>query len=131
MAGNMQNTIEHAATDRTPEVVFDFESGYFKFKGESYPEDASAFFGPLIKSIEEYLDSDTNKMVVDMELAYFNSSSAKAIMNLFQLLENAAENQKDIVVNWIFNEDDDTMQEFGEDFASDMEYIKFKLCPIG
>jgi hypothetical protein len=32
------------------------------------------------------------------------------------------------VINWHYNEDDDTMQEFGEDFASDMEHTVFNLC---
>ena len=117
------------ATDRTPAVVFDFEMGKLSFKGESYPEDASAFFGPLHNALEEFLKGDFEHLAFDIELAYFNSSSAKALMNLFQLLESAAEEGKKVDVNWVYNEDDDTMQEFGEDFASDMEHLTFNLCP--
>jgi hypothetical protein len=118
------------ATDRTPAVVFDFENGVFSFKGESYPEDASAFFGPLHQAMEEFLQSEfNNDIVFDVEFAYFNSSSAKVLMNLFQLFEDAAKNDgKKTVINWHYNEDDDTMLEFGEDFASDMEHASFNLC---
>lgn len=118
------------ATERTPAVMFDFENGVFSFKGESYPEDASAFFGPLHKAMDEFLASNfESKIVFDVEFEYFNSSSAKVLMNLFQLLEDAAENKgKNTVINWHYNEDDDTMQEFGEDFASDMEHTVFNLC---
>lgn len=121
------------ATDRTPAVIFDFDKGAFSFKGESYPEDASAFFGPLHKALEEFLDGPfENTIVFDIEFDYFNSSSAKVLMNLFQLLEDAAENKgKTTVINWYYNEDDDTMQEFGEDFASDMEHTIFNLCLLG
>lgn len=125
--------IIRTATDRTPEVFFDFEGGVFSFKGESYPEDASAFFGPLHQSLEEFLGTDfDSEIVFDVEFAYFNSSSAKVLMNLFQLLEDAAKNQgKKTVINWHYNEDDDTMLEFGEDFASDMEHASFNLCILG
>ncbi len=118
------------ATDRTPAVVFDFESGVFSMKGESYPEDASAFFGPLHQALEEFLAGEFDAPVVfDVEFAYFNSSSAKVLMNLFQLMEDAAENMgKKIIINWHYNADDDTMLEFGEDFASDMEHAVFNLC---
>jgi hypothetical protein len=120
------------ATERTPSVIFDFENGVFSFKGESYPEDASAFFGPLHKAMDEFLDGPFEKTIVfDVEFEYFNSSSAKVLMNLFQLLEDAAENKsKTTVINWHYNEDDDTMQEFGEDFASDMEHATFNLCVV-
>jgi hypothetical protein len=125
--------IVREATDRTPTVSFDFENGIFSMKGESYPEDASAFFGPLHHALEEFLDSEFDAPIVfDVEFAYFNSSSAKVLMNLFQLLEDAAENKgKKTVINWHYNEDDDTMIEFGEDFASDMEHATFNLCILG
>ena len=121
------------ATDRTPNVIFDFENGIFRFKGESYPEDASAFFGPLYQALDTFLDGTfENNIVFDVQFEYFNSSSAKVLMNLFQLLEDAAENKnKTTVINWYYNEDDDTMQEFGEDFASDMEHTTFNLCILG
>ncbi len=128
----MENIIREA-TERTPAVVFDFENGVFSFKGESYPEDASAFFGPLHKALDDFLEGPFNgKIVFNIELEYFNSSSAKVLMNLFQLLEDAAESKgKTTVINWYYNEDDDTMQEFGEDFASDMEHTAFNLCVLG
>jgi len=124
--------ITKVATDRTPAVVFDFTAGKLSFEGESYPEDASAFYGPLHQSLGEFLQSDFDGQIVfDIKLAYFNSSSAKVLMNLFSLLEDAAENGKQVSVNWHYSEDDDTMQEFGEDFASDMEHMTFNLCVVG
>lgn len=128
----MENIIREA-TDRTPAVIFDFKSGVFGFKGESYPEDASAFFGPLHKAMDDFLNgSFMGDIVFNVEFEYFNSSSAKVLMNLFQLLEDAAQTKgKNTVINWYYNEDDDSMQEFGEDFASDMEHATFNLCIIG
>ena len=41
-----------AATERSPEVNFDFEGGQLSLKGESYPEDASSVFGPIFAALE-------------------------------------------------------------------------------
>ena len=124
----MENIII-AATERTPEVSFDFASGKLLMRGESYPEDAASFFGPLYQGLKQYLSEIEGKGVsIDMHMIYFNSSSAKAIMRLFQLIE-AAGATNTVQVNWHFDPDDDTMQEFGEDFAEDFSQAKFNLCP--
>jgi hypothetical protein len=125
----MENIIIQA-TERTPQVEFDFANHRMLMRGESYPEDAATFFGPIYQGLKAYLDAlKGQSLVFDMHMVYFNSSSAKALMRLFQLLEDAGGNDNDITVNWHFDPDDDTMQEFGEDFSEDFEKAKFVLCP--
>lgn len=117
-----------AATERSPEVDFDFAAGVLSLKGESYPEDASAVFGPIFAALERYFGDPAGRTVrFDFELIYFNSSSAKALMNMFQLLERAAGQGAAIVVNWFFAADDETMKEFGEDFSEDLQHVTFNL----
>lgn len=117
-------------TDRTPEVSFAFDAKQLSLKGESYPEDAAAFYGPLFQSLGSFVAQlNKDKVVMDLKLDYFNSSSAKALMRIFQLLEGAAAKGNDVRVNWHFDPEDDTMQEFGEDFAQDFDKAKFSLCP--
>lgn len=124
----MENLII-AATERSPEVFFDVAAGTLEIKGESYPEDASGVFGPIFAALQEYLAQAAGKTLkVNFELIYFNSSSAKALMNIFQMLENAAEVKS--VVNWQFMADDETMKEFGEDFSEDLEHVSFNLVPV-
>jgi hypothetical protein len=117
-----------AATERSPQVDFDFAAGTLALSGESYPEDASAVFGPIFAALEKFLaQAEGRKLRFDFHLIYFNSSSAKALMNMFQLLDKAAERGVGIVVNWHFAPDDETMQEFGEDFSEDLEHVTFNL----
>lgn len=125
----MQNiTIE--PTERSPAVAFDFASGQLAMRGESYPEDAAAFFGPLLQALRGYAGQlDGSGLIMDLELAYFNSSSAKALMNMFQVLEDAAAEGAEVTINWHYQSDDDAMEEFGEDFAEDFENATFNLCP--
>lgn len=117
-----------AATERSPEVDFDFAAGRLSLKGESYPEDASSVFGPIFAALERFLSqADGRDIRFDFALIYFNSSSAKALMNMFQLLDKAAESGGKVVVNWHYAADDETMQEFGEDFSEDLEHLTFNL----
>lgn len=118
-------------TERTPHVEFDFSARRLSMKGESYPEDAAAFFGPILQSMREFVGAGgAQPVVLDLEMSYFNSSSAKALMNLFLLLEKAAQQGMPVTINWWYHEDDDTILESGEDFAEDFEKAVFKLCPI-
>src|SRR5579871_4728367 len=100
MSDPMTTTIKREPTDRSPAVDFDFAHGHFTMSGESYPEDAAGFFGPLLQGMREFVGSGDTPAQVDIEMAYFNSSSAKALMNLFQLLEQAAAAGRKVVINW-------------------------------
>ena len=126
----MEN-LKIAATERSPEVDFDFERGVLSLRGESYPEDASAVFGPIFGALESFLATAGDREIrMDFDLTYFNSSSAKALMNMFQRLDHAAAAGARIKITWLFAPDDDTMKEFGEDFSEDLEHVSFNLVAI-
>lgn len=123
--------IKIEGSDRSPEVDFDFDGLKFMIRGESYPEDVTAFYGPLLDKLEKALEgADGQQIEFNFELIYFNSSSAKVIMEIFDQLEEAAENGAQVTVNWAFDEEDDTMEELGEEFAEDLEHINFNLTKI-
>ena len=116
------------ATDRSPFVLFDPSAGRLEMRGESYPEDAAGFFGPLLGQLEAFLGAG-GRLTAELWMDYFNSSSAKALMNMFQLFEDRSADSAAVTVNWYFHEDDDTMREFGEDFAGDFNHATFNMCP--
>ena len=124
----LSSGIDLSATDRSPAVRFDPAAGTLTLAGESYPEDAAAFFGPILHALRAFLQTEGPSVTVDIALVYFNSSSAKALMNIFQMLEEAATAGRAVRVNWHFAPDDETMEEFGEDFASDLDAIDFVMC---
>ncbi|GAA0783185.1 DUF1987 domain-containing protein [Roseibium denhamense] len=120
------------ATPRSPEIHLDPTSRTLGISGESYPEDASAFYGPVFQEVKGFLNARKGELfTANIRFVYFNSSSAKAIMNLFQMLEEAAEGGHSIVINWYYDPDDDMMEEMGEDFAEDFEHATFNLTPEG
>ncbi len=126
----MEN-INITATDRSPEVDFDFSSNTFALRGESYPEDVNEFFGPIIEKLENHLENLSDASVTFIfEFIYFNSSTAKILMSLFELLDETAENDNKVVVEWHFDEEDDNMEELGEEFGEDLETAEFVLKAI-
>jgi hypothetical protein len=123
--------LKQEATQRSPRVDFDFDSGTFLMEGEIYPEDASSFFGPIMERLQAYLnDLRGAEITFDFKLVYFNSSSAKGLMNLFQMLEDAAQAGNAVRINWYYHEDDDTIFEAGEDFSEDLDKTEFRMYPM-
>jgi hypothetical protein len=117
-----------AASDRSPEIDFDFPNHHLRIRGESYPEDVNAFYGPVLEALESYLRELGGRACrVDFELLYFNSSSAKAIMTLLERLDDAAARGASIAIYWHYDEEDDTMAELGEEFSEDIEHAAFHL----
>lgn len=126
----MEN-ITISPSDRTPQIDFNFQTGRLSIKGEAYPENASAFFGPLLIAIRTYLQTlPEGEVFMDIKMEYFNSSSAKALMNLFQIMDGAAKDGVNVMVHWHYHADDETMQEFGEDFSEDLEFLHFEMVRI-
>lgn len=118
-------------SEQTPEICFDFVNGRLSVEGEAYPGNASIFFGPLLTALHEYLQiKPGGEVIMDIKMKYFNSSSAKALMNVFQIMEEAAETGTNAIVRWYYHEDDDTMREFGEDFSEDLRFLNFEMVRI-
>jgi SiaC family regulatory phosphoprotein len=126
----MEN-IKITAGVRSPEIDFNLTENTFLIKGESYPEDVNDFYGPIMENLKDHFDAlDGGKAMFVFELIYFNSSTAKILMNLFDLLDEAAEAGCDISIEWRHEEDDDNMEEFGEEFGEDIEHASFELKAI-
>ncbi len=81
----------------------------------------------MIQALKAWLESqDGTNIVFNFELIYFNSSSAKVLMDLFDMLDEAATANK-VTVNWIYEAEDDNMEELGEDFGEDLERATFNM----
>jgi hypothetical protein len=120
-----------AATPTSPEVDFHFAEHTLSLKGESYPENAAAFYGPVIERLRRYLgDCRAQTITVNVSLAYFNSSSTKMLFALFEALNDAALAGNDVLLNWYRDEEDDTILEFGEELRDDFAALHFTDRPI-
>jgi len=123
------NNLDLDATKRTPKINLK-TNGIMSIKGKSYPENTFEFYAPVMEWLEKYFESEPKQTsTFNLELTYFNSGSSKLFFNFFDLL---AENSKKytIVVNWIYDEDNESAQEAGEDFIEDFEELNIILQTI-
>ncbi len=114
-------------TKYTPSIKLDVEKGLMELMGKSYPENTFEFYKPMLEWVEEYFENNDKRTVVNMEIIYFNSSSSKLFFDFFDLLEDAHNSGKTIEVNWIYDEENESALEAGEDFKEDFENLKFNL----
>ncbi|WP_130470231.1 DUF1987 domain-containing protein [Candidatus Magnetaquicoccus inordinatus] len=120
-------TIHVEATERTPEIHFDFARNHFAIRGESYPEDVAEFYGPKVRSLAAHVGQLQGASIeFHFELIYFNSSSAKVLIGLFDLLDEAAEKNQ-VEIQWHYEADDANMEELGEEFGEDVSHATFRM----
>lgn len=123
----MQNLII-AKTESTPEINFDYSTGTLEIRGESYPENTAAFYAPVYEWLNNFFAQATKKsLTMNVEIVYFNSSSSKALMNIFDLLSEASSKGSRVAVNWIYDENNESGLEYGEEFKEDVGALEFNL----
>ncbi|MDA3953234.1 MAG: DUF1987 domain-containing protein [Bacteroidales bacterium] len=112
-------------TEKTPSVALN-TNGVFKIEGRSIPEDAATFFKPILEWTKDFTSDEIR---VDIKLEYFNTSSSKFILEMLRILENNGEN-KNILVNWFYEEGDLDVLESGQYFESiigiPFKYIEYE-----
>lgn len=120
-----------APTPSSPEVDFDFPQRLLSLRGESYPENAAAFYGELIRQLREFLAQCNGQAItVNIALAYFNSSSTKMLFNMIDALNDAVGAGNTVTLNWFHDEEDDTILEFGQELSDDFPDIRFAIQPV-
>ena len=116
-----------AQTKYTPEVVMKTD-GYISFTGKTYPENTFEFYAPVSSWLKEFFATKDNgsKLTIDIAITYFNSSSSKFFFDFFDILDKNNDDFE-IVVNWIFDEENEGVQEAGEDLVDDFSDLKINL----
>lgn len=123
----MENLIVEA-DEYTPHIHMDCETGCVKMEGESYAEDIGNFFTPIFAWIDAYFSvTEKKKLVFDFNLTYINSCTSKILMDLFDNLEEASKLDRDIIVNWHYDVDNEMGLMYGEEFKEGLESLPFNL----
>ena len=106
-----------APTRNSPEVIMT-PGGIIRIRGRSIHENVVDFFEPVEAWINEYIKTPADLTCVDINLEYFNSASAKAIIHLLQLVIYVQLKHKKFIFNWYYEEGDEDILERGQYFAS-------------
>jgi hypothetical protein len=116
-------------TKNSPEIVLN-PDGNLKIKGRSIHENVADFFTPVEKWITEYIENPADLTLIEMNLEYFNSASAKVFIHLLEMLKHVSFKNGKFIFNWYYEEGDEDILERGEYFSSvlDVPFNFIKTC---
>lgn len=114
----MIDKLHVAATEDTPEITLDQENNIFEISGRSLPENVNNLYSPVFQWFKDYFNSPLQETIFSIKLEYFNSATAKAIVELLLLFEGYFEKGCKLKVTWYFKKNDFTMQKKGKDLLS-------------
>jgi hypothetical protein len=119
------------AKEYTPKIILNPEKGIIEFEGQSFPEDSTGFYQPILKWIEEYIASPNKETTVNIRFSYYNTSSAKKLIELIHLIVKikGSNPHYSLKINWFYEKDDDDMHVSGKDFSK-MVNFPFKFIEI-
>lgn len=122
----MMNNYIAASSKSSPEVNFDAASGVLRMTGESYPENSFEFYAPLLAWVQDYLETASQPVHLVLQLSYINTGTVKALLDLFDQMEEAAGKDRDVRISWYYDPGNERALETGEEFAEDLK-IPFEL----
>ena len=93
-----------------PAVDFELATGRCVIEGESFLEETSKFYSPLVAWLKDYLkEAKTIEFII--KLKYFNTSTSKWILNMLNELKNFELSGGKPKVVWYYYKDDADMRD--------------------
>ena len=111
-----------AASPSTPAVTADWDAGVLSMVGESYPENTYEIFDEIISWVESYLGECERPLRVELQLNYLNTSSIRAMIDIFDRLQAAHDSGRSLTVNWLYDSRNPRSAEMGEEFKEDYTF---------
>ena len=117
-------------TGQTPLISFDAAQGKLELSGRSIPENSIGFYAPILEWLDAYAEEAQPQTTVDIQLEYFNTASSKCVLDVLKKLDAIHKSGKsEILINWIYEEEDDDMLEAGEDYEAIVD-MPFKMIEV-
>lgn len=115
-------------TQSTPAIQGDWQAGLLAMQGDSYPENSFELFGQVLDWVERFLREENRPLTLELRLLYLNTSSIKALMDIFDLLEDAHRDGRPVSVNWYYDSRNERVAELAEEFREDCTF-PFAILP--
>lgn len=115
------NDLHLEKTKDTPGIRYTADGSVLLIEGESYPENAFAFYTPVLEWLDAYL-ARASSLTLRVRVPYMNSSSTKCTFDILDRLEAAHGDGKQVKVVWEFDADNPRAEELAEDFREDFTF---------
>lgn len=122
------NDIDIAGSESTPRIRADWSSGRLEMSGDSYPENSFELFQPVLDWIGAFLDRATRPLALDLQLLYLNTSSVRAMMEIFDALQEAHERGRAVAVKWRYDRNNERVADLANEFKEDYTF-SFEIVP--
>ena len=116
-------------TQTTPYVYLDSQQGTIYIKGNSFDEDAFAFYQPVLQWMERYKHQPQKETILTVELKYFNTSSAKCLYELLDRLADLPSAEASVIITWYYSKHDLEMKQEIQGF-SQLVGLPFHIKPL-
>ncbi|ARU86697.1 biofilm regulation phosphoprotein SiaC [Pseudomonas sp. M30-35] len=111
-----------ASTQSTPAIHGDWVAGVLAMQGDSYPENSFELYDQVIQWVERFLGQEPRPLALQLRLLYLNTSSIKAMMDIFDLLEEAHNQGREVSVTWLYDSRNERVAELAEEFREDCTF---------
>lgn len=121
-------------TDITPLIILDPIEKIYQISGQSRPSDVREFYDQIILWLNEFIlflknsKEYNDPIVFTFNLDYFNSSSAKLIVDICKILAGIKNRGHNVIIKWHYEEEDSDMLEVGKEISQivncPFEYIE-------
>lgn len=118
LPGNEQNTL--------PKIVYEEMQGTLKIEGRSIDIEAERYYEDLLPYLDKCLNDKPIGFVADIDYEYFNTKTAKVLVNFFNIIKKHESRGNEVKINWYYEEEDENLFEAGKDYES-MTNLKFNF----
>lgn len=116
------NDLAIPASDSTPAIRSDWAAGRLEMSGDSYPENSFELFQPVLDWISRYLLDSSAPLALELQLLYLNTSSVRAMMDIFDTLQDAYDKGRTVGVTWRYDRDNERVADLAGEFKEDYSF---------
>lgn len=124
----METLVIEPVKHRIPKVEFNPQTGNMTLEGLSRAENALDVYSPVLQWTDEYLLAPSLETTIHMKIKYFNTSSAKCLLELMEKFLSLAGKGKQVIINWYHDPEDDDMIDAGKLFEEVLD-AKINFVP--
>jgi hypothetical protein len=124
------------ATQYTPAIDFNPDTGKFEISGISLPENVLNFYEPIMNWLNDYADlviSGSNTVYPILQfrfkLDYYNSGSVRFLISILNLIKKISGHMQ-VKIEWFYEKDDTNLYDNGKELE-ELTGLKFDFIELG